>query len=109
MKIEFTMLHGEAGEWITDFIRDQLMEMYARDKSLIAARINLKEVADEGPASRVCEIELTAFGEKMFVHRAAESFGNAVRSVLAELRILVDEKVRQGQELPDVIMSTVKA
>lgn len=107
MNIEFHAPHGEVKEWVINYLKEQLMELHRKDKQVSRAQVYFRDQPG-GPEPKVCEIDLSIYGDSLFVHRNAGSYEQAAREVLAELNRKVDEQIRRQSEPPEEITSTVK-
>lgn len=108
MTIEFFTPQGEVPEHIILFIKEKLMEFYHRDNEIYGAEVILKK-KDLSPGNdHICEITLSIYGEVLMIHRSADNYLQAVRNVLDELSVKVDEFLQRQKEPPDQVTSTVK-
>ena len=107
MNIEFHTPRGRVDEADLNFVRDQLMELRLRFKDISRAHVHFRENGEDNK-DRICEIALTIFGSSLFVKRSAGTYQKAAREVLTELREKVGEQVKNQNEPPDEITSTVK-
>jgi ribosome-associated translation inhibitor RaiA len=108
MTIEFFTPQGEVPEHIILFIKERLMEFYHRDNEIYGAEVVLKKNSLGTLNDHTCEITLSIYGEVLMVHRTADNYLQAVRDVLEELSLKVDEFLQRQKEPPDQITSTVK-
>ena len=107
MNIEFQASQGQVKEWVIDHVREKLMELYHRDKRISRAQVYFREQPDAEGGSKICEIDLSIYGDSLFVRRKAGSFEQASMEVLKELTEKVDEQIRNQGEPPEEITSTV--
>lgn len=108
MNIEFHTPHGEVKEWVINYVKDELIELYHRDNEIKRAEVYFNEQTDGLTRYQVCEIDLAIYGELLIVERKADSYDQAVRDALKELSEKVDEQIRIRNRLLDEITSTVK-
>jgi len=107
MHIEFHTPEAEVKDWVLTYLRDKLLEFYHRDKEISAAHVYLRQPG-QGESDKVCEVELTIFGDSVFVRTRADSYEQASREAIEELEKLVEEQIRKQSEPPDEMVSTVK-
>jgi putative sigma-54 modulation protein len=107
MIIEFQTPQGEVKKWVLDFVRDKLVELHKRDREIVRAQVYFREMNGK-KNEKVCEIDLTIFGDSIFVHRKADSFEKASRMAIDDLTEKIDEQIKKRNEPPDVVTSTVK-
>ena len=108
MTIEFFTPQGEVPEHMILFIKEKLMQFYHRDNEIYGAEVILKK-KDLSPGNdHICEITLSIYGEVLMIHRSADNYLQAVRNVLDELSVKVDEFLQRQKEPPDQITSTVR-
>ena len=108
MTIEFFTPQGEVPEHMILFIKEKLMQFYHRDNEIYGAEVILKK-KDLSPGNdHICEITLSIYGEVLMIHRSADNYLQAVRNVLDELSVKVDEFLQRQKEPPDQVTSTVK-
>ena len=108
MTLEFFTPQGEVPEHIILFIKEKLMQFYHRDNEIYGAEVILKK-KDLSPGNdHICEITLSIYGEVLMIHRSADNYLQAVRNVLDELSVKVDEFLQRQKEPPDQVTSTVK-
>ena len=107
MNIDFFVADGEVKEWVIDLVKEKLLELYQLEKNISKARVNFKEQTESEGGTSVCEIELTIYGNSLFVHRNAASFEQAAREVMTELEERVKEQMRNQNQSFEEITSTV--
>jgi hypothetical protein len=108
MNIEFQTPHGQVNEWLISFIRDKILEFHHLDKNISKAQVCLSEQAGGETGAKKCEIELTVFGDSIFVHKTAVSYEEAAFEAVNELNARIEEVARKNNEPPDEITSSVK-
>jgi putative sigma-54 modulation protein len=108
MTIEFHSPHGKVKEWIVDYMKSKLIELHHLEPAISRAEVYLKEEPGVSAESKICEIDLTIFGESLFVRRSAGSFEEASREALDSLTADMQSQVGRRNEPPDRITSTVK-
>jgi|GEM_PF-670736 uncharacterized protein YacL (UPF0231 family) len=108
MHIEFHTPHNAVREWLITHIRDQLIQLHQRDQEISRAEVYLSEQPAGETVDKLCEIQLTIYGDSIFVRRKAETFEQASRDALTELADKVEERIKRHNEPPDEITSTVQ-
>ena len=109
MNIEFQAPNEQVKEWVLSFVRDKLIEFHQSNKDISRAQVYFREEANTNKeVNKVCEIDLTIYGNSLFVQRKAGSFEQASKEVLAELAKKLEAQNRSQNEPPDEITSTVK-
>lgn len=109
MTIEFHTQYIKAKDKLIEHIREEIMKMAQSDKQISRAEVILREDKTFIPAeNKICEIKLTVFGDDLMVHRRANSFSNAVKATIKELKKLVNEQIKKSKEPADIETSTVK-
>lgn len=108
MNIEFHNPKDVVKEWIIIYIRDKLMELYQRDKEISKAQVYFKEQISSENNNKICEIDLTIYGDSLFIHCKATSYERAARDAIQELTQKIDEQIKKHGEPPDQITSTVE-
>jgi len=108
MTIEFHFPHEKVKEWIIDYVKTKLIGLYHDDKAIARAEVYFKENPGATDGAKICEIELTVYGDSLFIRRNADSFEQASREAVEALAIEVEKQVKEQSEPPDTITSTVK-
>jgi hypothetical protein len=109
MTIEFHTPYGKVDEKLINSIRRDVLEFSHINKKISRAEIMLKE--DLGiihGENKVCEIRLSVYNDDLFVRRSTENFEKSSREVIKELKRLVRQQVKNKNEPPDYLLSTVK-
>lgn len=109
MTIEFHTPYGKVDEKLINSIRKDVLEFSHINKKIARAEIELKEeLGIIHGENKVCEIRLSAYGNNLFVRRSTENFEKSSREAIKELMRLVKQQVKNPNELPDILLSTVK-
>lgn len=106
MKIRFH--NPEVQEWVVSYTCDKLLDLHHRNKEITAAQVYFKQQADPNNDNKVCEIDLTIYGDSLFVHCKAGSYELAARDALQKLAQKVEEQISKHNEPPDELAGTVK-
>ena len=109
MNIEIHEPKGKVKGFVTDYLRDRLISLHHKDREISRAQVYFRELTDDLPDNKVCEIDLTIYGDSIFVHRKASSFEHPIRETLEELERKVDEQLSRQNEPPDELTTTVNA
>ena len=104
MTIEFHTPQGHVKEWILTFLMRRLMQLHNRDREISRAQIYLREV--EG-IEKSCAIDLTIYGDSLFIHHRAASFEEACLYVLHQLEERLLVLMKQHKELDAEKVTTV--
>jgi len=102
------MQPGQVKIWLLDFVRDQLISFYKQDTAITGARVSFREQDSLVENNKICEIELTIYGNNIIASRGAASYNMAVKEVLAVLDFDVQQHLQEQKEPPDIVVSTVK-
>ena len=105
MTIEFNTPESKVKEWVISYVEEKLMEFHRRIKELTRAEVSFKENDETG---RSCTINLTIFGDSIFVTGSDKSFELASRKAIETLETKLDTLIKKQAEPPDEITSTVK-
>ncbi len=109
MIIEFHTIHDKVSEQLINHIREELITLSHINKQIARAEVKLKEVPALIPAkNKKCEITLSIFGDELFAQWIGNSFQKSADIVLKELKKLVTQQMKDKNEPPDVIISTVE-
>lgn len=107
MNIEIFNPKDEVKEWLINYTSDKLMELHRQDAAISRALVYFKEEPDSPGEDKICEIELTIYGDSLFIHSKACSFEKAVRDAIQELSLRVDQQLKKHNEPPAELTSTV--
>ena len=108
MDIEFHTAYGKVPESVVRKIRNEMLKLSHINKEISRSEIVLKEDATiVRPENKICEIRLTVFGDDLLSHSRTESFRRSANEAIRELRKLVSQQVKEQQEPPGEITSTV--
>lgn len=107
MNIEFHNPKNDVREWVIGYAKDKLVELHKRDKEISRAQVYFKRKNTAQPDDKVCEIDLTIYGDSLFIHCSANSYEQAVRHAIQELTQKVDEQISKHSEPPDELTSTI--
>lgn len=55
-------------EWVISYTRDKLVDLQQRNKEISAVHVSFRQQDGPGCDNNVCEIELTIYGDSLFVH-----------------------------------------
>ncbi len=108
MTIEIHSPQGQVSQWVIDYVKEKLMEFYHRDREIARAQVYFRQIEDNPLGTDVCEIQLTIYGNSLFIHRTAGSFEMASREAIEELTSRIDDQIGKQKEPPDQATSTVK-
>ena len=106
MKIEFHTPEGQIKKWVLEFLRFNLIDFYHSYKNISRAEVYFRE--DEGQENKICEIQLSIFGDSLFFRQHAATYEHAAQEVLYTMREKVYELVQTAGDLPERIVTTVK-
>ena len=107
MDIEFQTASG-ISEGLVRKIRNEMIKLSHVNKEISRSEIVMKEDATiNRPENKICEIRLTVYGADLLSHSRTESFSRSVTEAIKELRKLVSQQVKEQQEPPEEITSTV--
>ena len=96
MTIQFNFPKQHVKEWVASYLMNKLMNLYALNKAINRAEVNLRE---EPTGEKHCDVSLTIPGDSLFASQKASSFEEA--SLLAmnaiELRLY---EILNGNKFP---------
>ena len=101
MTIEFHTPKGKVKEWIMIYLMRQLMELHNSDENISRVQVYLRE---QTPGLKSCAIDVTIYGDSLFVSRSAFTYEEAVLQALAECQEKIPQMKRQP---PTQMVSTV--
>jgi hypothetical protein len=104
MNIEFYTPASQVKEWVINYIKEQLIELHNRNKIISRAEVYFRDQN----AVKICEVELSIYGNSISVQRSADKYENAAREVVKELTAKMEEQAKMRNEPPDEITSTIK-
>ena len=104
MNIEFYTPESQVKEWVINYIKEQLMELHNRNKKISRAEVYFRDQN----VVKICEVELSIYGNSISVQRSADKYENAAREVVKELTAKMEEQAKMRNEPPDEITSTIK-
>lgn len=108
MTIEFHTPYHKVKEQVIEHVKKKLLELHHRNKQIARAEVFFKENAEAKDGAKICEIELTVYGDSLFVRRHANSFKQASKEAIEALTTEVDKQVKLQTQPPDTVTSTVK-
>ena len=108
MTIEFHFPQGKVEEHVLDFVKKNLVEFHQKDKEISRAEVYFKEQPTKPGTQKICEIDLTIYGDSLFVRRLAATFREAAKQAVETLAKEVALQIKSQYELPDEVVSTVK-
>lgn len=108
MTIEFHLPYQKVKEWVTDYVRTKLTDFHHLNETISRAEVFFKEEPAATSGTKKCEIELTVYGDSLFVSRSGESFEQASRDAIEALAVEVEKQANQNTEPPDTVTSTVE-
>ena len=108
MNIDFHTPKHEVHSWIINYVKDQLVQLHQKDKSMSKAEVFFCVENPEDGGHKICEIALAIFGDSVFLSRGSDSFEKASRLLMDAVKKRLDEHTKLRNEPPDLITSTVK-
>ena len=107
MNIEFHTPHHEVKEWIIHYMKEELMHVHRDFKEVSRAEVYFSERINDLIPEKICEVDLSIFGDSIKIKRIAASFDQAARETITEVREKLEQHVKTQNEPPDEITSTV--
>jgi hypothetical protein len=101
MTIEFHTPSGKVKEWIMIFLMRKLMDLHNSDQDISRVQVYLRE---QSPGLKSCAIDVTIYGDSLFVSRTAFTYEEAVLQALAECQ---EKLPKMKIQPPTVMVSTV--
>lgn len=108
MNIDFHTPKHEVHSWIINYVKDQLVQLHQKDKTISKAEVFFREEKPEDGGNKICEIALAILGDSVFLSRGSDSFEKASRLLMHAVNQRLDEHIKLQNEPPDLITSTVK-
>jgi len=108
MIIEIYTHQNEVPEHIIFYLKGKLMDFYHRDNQIDKTEVVLRHRHINEANEYVCEVTLSLHGETLLIHRSGESYLQAIREVLRELSLKINEFLQREKDLPEEIISTVR-
>ncbi|HVX27215.1 MAG TPA: HPF/RaiA family ribosome-associated protein [Parafilimonas sp.] len=108
MTIEFHAPYHKIKEQVIEHVKKKLLELHHCNKQIVRAEVYFKENAEAKDGAKICEIELTVYGDSLFVRRHANNFKQAAKEAIEALRTEVNKQIKQQTQPPDTVTSTVR-
>jgi ribosome-associated translation inhibitor RaiA len=107
--IEFHTPVGKLSETMINTLRDDLVKLFHLYTPLRRADVLVREDETLLPEeNKVCEIRLFAYGEDLVAHSRMKTFEEAIKKTMKELKRMVRQKAKTGNQVPDKTTSSVK-
>jgi hypothetical protein len=101
MTIEFHAPKGQVKEWIMIYLMRKLIDLHNNDQDIARVQVYLRE---QTPGLKSCAIDVTIYGDSLFVSRTASTYDEAALHALIECQ----NKLPQMKQQPPIqIISTV--
>lgn len=107
MNIEINTPPHVVKQWVTDYLKDKLLDLHHKYESISAVQVSFKERQGIEQMQKICEIELRASGDSLFIYKEADSYEQALRYAFDELSARINEWIRVKNDPPDESISTV--
>jgi hypothetical protein len=104
MFIEFYTPERQVREWVINYTRERLAELNKHNKQISRAEVYFR---DQG-TNKVCEIDLTIYGDSLLVQCSADDYDKAARETLKEVEAKIKEQVKIKNQPPDELTSPVQ-
>ncbi len=85
MNIVYFSMDGSENEGLQNTVTEKLQALHSRNPNLSGAQVNFRQESDKTGAGKVCEIDLTHYGEPLHIRKSAVSYELAAQDALAEL------------------------
>lgn len=100
MNIEIFNPKDGVKKWVINYTIDKLRELHRLDKEISKAQVYFKRQPSSPSEDKICEIDLTIYGDSLLLHSEAGSFERAVRDAMQELYQRVDELLKRLNKQP---------
>lgn len=107
MTIEFQIPENNVKEWVISDMRDAIMRMHHEHEEISRAEICFRDRSDASSNEKICEINISIFGDSIMVTGMAPSYELASRKAMQELGDTISLNVRSGSGLSEELLSTV--
>ena len=107
MNIEVYTPGNEVKEWLVSYVRDAIIAMHDEHNEISRGEIHFRDRTIEAEAGKVCEINLSIFRNSIDVSGVGNSFDEAAKKAVDDLKNLISQTFKTNSEPPDEIISTV--
>ncbi|HVM86975.1 MAG TPA: hypothetical protein VMT76_02225 [Puia sp.] len=107
MNIEINTPPEGVKKWLTDYVKNKLVEIHHSYKNISGIHVSFKKHPFAGNINKICEIEFVAYGDSLFIYKEADNYENALRYAMNELSGRINEWLKARNEPPDETTSTV--
>jgi len=110
MTIEFDTSYKKVPESLINKIRDEMLRLSHLNKNISKAEIFLiEDKTAQKKDNKVCEIRLSVDNDDdLFVNARTAGFEESSKEAIKDLEGLVKQHIKDQEELPDDLISTVK-
>ena len=108
MNIEFHVPNNEVKEWIIHHLKEELVLLHRDYREVSRAEVYFSDRMSGLIPEKICEVDLSVFGDSIKIKRIADSFDQAAREVIKEMQEKLQQHLKSAHEPPDEITSTVK-
>ena len=85
MTINFQYVSIDSSEWLSDYTEEKLKKLSDKYQFLISAIVFFKEDQNEPVNSKICNIELSLPGPKIFAASNEKNYEMAVKETISDL------------------------
>ena len=107
MNIEVYTPGNEVKEWLVSYVRDVIIAMHDEHNEISRGEIHFRDRTTEEEAGKVCEINLSIFRNSIDVSGVGNTFDEAAKKAVDDLKKLISQTFKTNSEPPDEIVSTV--
>lgn len=106
MNIEFQTPYKKVSEKLIGEIRNEILGLSHINKKISKADVVMREIENiQGAENKICEISLGIMKDNMLVHARKESFEKAAKEAIKELKRLVNQQLKNINEIPEKNLS----
>jgi len=108
MIIEIQKPFGTLDQELLDYVKVKIMEFSKMSSRVTRADVVFHLDRNEPVENKKCEVKIQLGDEVFFAQRRTGSFEQSAIRVLEALRQELHQYFSKGDELPDIVLSTVK-
>ena len=92
MKINIQYVHMTTSEAMNAYVTEKLENLYRKFDWIIKAEVHFEIETNEKTKGKICKIELSAPGPRLFAASNEENYENAVKQTIKDLEIQLKKR-----------------